>query len=117
MSLFEELIEDNLEDEKIINSFQSKDTLCPSIFEKNNESYKMKNEIRKKLLEITDNFVESLGVDFFIHYIVLTGSLANFNWSEYSDVDLHILIDFNEIGDIKNKESIILRNIMKEFFY
>ena len=28
--------------------------------------------------------------------ITLTGSLASFNWSDYSDVDLHILLDFNQ---------------------
>ncbi len=116
MSLFEELIEDRDEDKKIIKSFQTKDTLCLNIFDENGELYKMKNEIRKRLLEISDNFIESLGVEFFIHDIVLTGSLANFNWSEYSDVDLHILVDFNEIGNSKNKESDILRNIIKEFF-
>lgn len=116
MSLFEELIEDREEDEKIIKSFQTKDTLCLDIFDNQGKSFKMKNEIRKRLIEISNNFIESLGVEFFIHDIVLTGSLANFNWSEYSDVDLHIMVDFSEIGDTKNKESDILRNIIKEFF-
>ena len=37
-----------------------------------------------------------LGIDFFIHDILLTGSLANYGWSKYSDVDLHIVIDFDE---------------------
>jgi predicted nucleotidyltransferase len=49
-----------------------------------------------------------LGVEFFIHDVVLTGSLANYNWSQYSDVDLHILIDF--------EESKYEMDILKEFF-
>jgi hypothetical protein len=31
--------------------------------------------------------------------ITLTGSLANYNWSKFSDVDLHILIDYNEVDE------------------
>ena len=49
-----------------------------------------------------------LGVEFFIHDVVLTGSLANYNWSQYSDVDLHIVIDF--------EESKYEMDILKEFF-
>lgn len=114
MSLFEELIEDRDQDQKIIKSFKTKDTLCPSIFSKSEDSYKMKMDVRKRLIEISDNFIDSLGVDFFIHDIVLTGSLSNFNWSEYSDVDLHILIDFSDINDNDGSESFM--NIIKEFF-
>ena len=31
--------------------------------------------------------------------IRFTGSLANYNWSKYSDVDLHIVVDFSEIDE------------------
>jgi predicted nucleotidyltransferase len=110
MSLFEELIEDKKEDEKIIKSFKTKDSLCQNIF----DGSKMKKEIRKKLLEISNNFIESLGVEFFIHDIVLTGSLANYGWSEYSDVDLHIIIDYSDIKG--NNESKSILSIIKEFF-
>ena len=61
-----------------------------------------------KLLSISDKFIDFLGVDFFIHDIVLTGSLANYNWSEFSDIDLHIIIDYEESGH--NIE------LLKEFF-
>lgn len=114
MSLFEELIEDRKEDEKIIKSFKTKDSLCQNIFDKDVDGFKMKQEIKKKLLEISNDFIESLGVEFFIHDIVLTGSLSNYGWSEYSDVDLHIIIDY---GDIKgNDGSKSFLSIIKEFF-
>jgi hypothetical protein len=114
MSLFEELIEYTKEDEKIVKSFETKDSLSNEIFDQTKKSFKMKEDVRKRLLEIADNFIESFGVEFFIHDIVLTGSLSNYNWSEFSDVDLHILIDMKEIGD--NMESPILQTIVKEFF-
>jgi hypothetical protein len=114
MSLFEELIEDREQDEKIVRSFETKDTLCQKIFDKDVDSFKMNKEIRKRLIEISDNFIESLGVEFFIHDIVLTGSLANYNWSEYSDVDLHIIIDYSDIKGNDGSESFL--SIIKEFF-
>lgn len=105
-SLVEEIIEDTELDKEIVKSFKTKDTLCPEIFDINDSL--MKSNIREKLLEITDNFMGFLGVDFFIHDVVLTGSLSNYNWSEYSDVDLHIIIDFDETN--------INQTLLSEFF-
>ena len=116
MSLFEELIEDRVGDEKIVKSFKPKDSLSDQIFEGSEGEFSMRDDIRKKLLEISNNFIESLGFDFFIHDIVLTGSLSNYNWSQYSDVDLHILIDFDELDKDSKKDSVALHSIMKEFF-
>ena len=96
MSLFEELIEDREEDEKIVKSFEPKDSLSDQIFEGLKGKFSMRDDIRKSLLKISDDFIETLGVEFFIHDVVLTGSLSNYNWSQFSDVDLHILIDFEE---------------------
>ena len=108
MSLFEELIEDIKDDKKIIKSFETKDTLSPQIFEPKGKGFIIRDDIRKKLLEISDEFIETFGVDFFIHDVILTGSLANYSWSDFSDVDLHVMIDF--------KESKYNSDIIKEFF-
>ncbi len=108
MSLFEELIEDKKGDKKIIKSFKSKDILSNQIFEEDKGKFMMRDDIKTALLKIGDDFIESLGVEFFIHDIVLTGSLANYNWSNFSDVDLHIVIDY--------KESKYNSEILKEFF-
>jgi hypothetical protein len=108
MSLFEELIEDKDEDKKIIKSFKPKDSLSEQIFEGSDGDFSMRDDVRKNLLKISNEFIESLGIEFFIHDIVLTGSLSNYNWSNYSDVDLHILIDF--------KETDYNLDLLKEFF-
>ena len=108
MSLFEELIEGKKKDKQIVKSFETKETLSDQIFEEKKGHFVMRDEIKKRLLEVSNDFIESLGVEFFIHDIVLTGSLANYNWSQYSDVDLHILIDF--------EESKYEMDILKEFF-
>jgi hypothetical protein len=108
MSLFEELIEDRVGDEKIIKSFEPKETLSDNIFEISNKKTLIRDDIRKSLLKIADDFVDTLGIEFFIHDIVLTGSLANYNWSNFSDVDLHIVIDFED-----SKHGF---DLLKEFF-
>ena len=100
--LVDELTEDSSTDKKIVKSFESKDTLSPYIFDNINGDYKLDEAVRDKLLNISDDFINFLGVEFFIHDVVLTGSLANFNWSKYSDVDIHIIIDFDESGHNKN---------------
>eukprot|EP01050_Picozoa_sp_SAG11_P000065 SAG11_NODE_1_length_64905_cov_182.268355_65_plen_250_part_00 len=79
----------------ILNSFQVHDELNPSIWFLDNGSYKMKPEIRDSLLAIVEDFGNFVDVDMDIDDITLTGSLSNFNWSKFSDVDLHILIDFD----------------------
>ncbi len=83
-------------DNEILKSFNVKDELCPIIWEGEGESTKLKPVIRKKLLQIAEMFRDFVGVDFFVDDIVLMGSLVNYNWSKYSDADLHIVVDFNE---------------------
>jgi hypothetical protein len=85
---------------KILDSFSVKETLNPKIWENPDDASKsvMKPKVRKALMKIAEKFVEFLGEDIFVDNIHLTGSLSNYNWSEFSDFDLHIVIDFNQFG-------------------
>lgn len=79
-----------------LTSFEMKDTLNPVIFD---EDEMMREDIRKILLKIGMDFYEYMDVDWVeLDDIILTGSLANYNWSKYSDVDLHIVLPYNEIS-------------------
>lgn len=78
-----------------LGGFTMNDELNPKIWD---ENQKMKPEVKKNLLKIADDYFESLkipGVD--IEDVCITGSLANYNWSKYSDVDLHIIIDYKDV--------------------
>jgi hypothetical protein len=89
-----EFVQSDLEPVK---SFHLKDELNPKVWD---DSDKMITEVRQQLLQIANDFYESVDIDADIKDIILTGSLANYNWSEkYSDYDLHILIDFKEVSD------------------
>lgn len=59
----------------------------------------MKPRVRTALLKIAEEFIEYLGDDIFVEDIVLTGSLSNFNWSEYSDFDLHVIVNLQDYED------------------
>jgi hypothetical protein len=57
------------------------------------------SKIRDKLLAIANDFIENLKLSTKIIDIQLTGSLANYNWTASSDLDVHIIIDFSEIDE------------------
>ena len=84
---------DNIDEEVEPESFQVHDALEPSIW----DDEKLKSKIRDRLMKIASDFIDGLPVEVKIQDVTLTGSLANYNWSNYSDVDLHIIIDFLEI--------------------
>ena len=80
-------------------------TLQPDVWS-NNELDELVSE---KLMQIATKFFEDLdlkGID--IDDVTFTGSLANYNWTKYSDVDLHILVDYKKVDD--NVE------LVKDFF-
>ena len=83
----------------IIKSFKSQDELNPKIWKKDGKSYTMKPEVREKLLETANLFIDFLGVDVIVTDIIMIGSLVNYNWSKYSDIDLHIVVNFNQFPE------------------
>lgn len=89
---------------KILNSFSVRDSLNPKVWKNPTDPEKstMIPKVREALERIAEEFIDYLGDDIFIDDIVLTGSLANFNWSEYSDFDLHIHIDMSQFEDEKD---------------
>jgi DNA-binding Lrp family transcriptional regulator len=79
-----------------IKSFYLKDDLNPKVW----DDFKINQDIREQLLQIAQDFFDSIDLDTKIQDIILTGSLANYNWSnKYSDFDLHILIDLSDVDD------------------
>ena len=100
-----------MESQKILQSFRVKDELNPEIWDydssENSKEPDLNPEIDKRLIEISENFINFLGVDVDVEDITMTGSLANYNWSSFSDIDLHILIDF----DSTNIDKSVLREL------
>ena len=80
-----------------LSSFEVQPKLNPKLW---HSSGLINSRVRLRLLDIADAFVDYLDVDWVKPKdIILTGSLANYNWSRFSDFDVHILIDFNEVDE------------------
>lgn len=88
------------ENKKIIDSFLIRDTLNPKIWTNpsNPKDARLKENIKNALMRIAEKFIDYLGEEVFVDDIILTGSLSNYNWSEYSDFDLHVVIDYEQYG-------------------
>ena len=103
------LLVENLENEVKPNeidltSFEQENTLHPKLWIDN---YTLDSQVRLRLLDIADDFFDSLEIDWIEPIdIVLKGSICNYNWSKYSDIDVHIILDFNNIECDKD----LLRN-------
>lgn len=84
-------------DDVDLSSFNIKKHLNPKFWDDGH----LDTRIRLKLLDIADDFFNSLDVDWVEpEDIIITGSLANYNWNKkYSDIDLHILVDYEDVDE------------------
>lgn len=76
------------------------DELNPALW----DGEEIRREIRVKLLKIGREFYDFLGVSAPIEDVLITGSQANYVYTKWSDIDLHLVIDYNKVdydGDVK----------------
>lgn len=83
-----------------VSTIKMNDTLNPLIWD---EDEKLKPEIRKVLLKNAKRFIEFCDAENLKYDdIILTGSLANYNYNENSDLDVHVVLDFTQISENKD---------------
>ena len=62
------------------------------------EDHKLDPEVRDQLLLIAEDFVEYLGLDNLkVEDVTISGSNAAYSYTPHSDLDLHVLVDFNQL--------------------
>lgn len=94
-------VEENMEmevspEDVNLNSFQKRNKLADRIW----DGMSLNPRARLKLLDIADDFWDTVGTDWVKRKgIILTGSICNYNWSKFSDIDLHIVVDFSDVDD------------------
>lgn len=54
-------------------------------------------EVKEALLKIAQDFIEYVEVPFEVSDLVLTGSQLGYFYTKHSDLDLHIIVDFNTV--------------------
>jgi hypothetical protein len=59
---------------------------------------RLRPEVQERLLRIAKIFEHYLEIPGFqVHDVVLTGSMANYNYTQYSDFDLHVITDYRDL--------------------
>lgn len=81
---------------KILSSFELQDDLNHKIWIGSGEKKIMNPIVRDKLIGIAYEFSHYLYENLIVADVIMTGSLANYNWSEFSDIDLHLIVDFEQ---------------------
>jgi len=72
------------------------------------DNSKLKPEIKEKLLQIGKDFYADTETDAPLKDILFVGSLANYNWSDTSDFDVHVVIDFKDVdGNVELVEKLV----------
>lgn len=94
------------------------DELCPDLWELKGKRWVMKADVHETLMKIATDFIEVhmeeeallkiTPVDF-----IVIGSSTNFNWTQFSDIDFHIIVDFKELEGIDHEKAEILMNVIK----
>ena len=80
-----------------VSYLSKKDKLNPEIWLDDDSLYP---DVRKTMLANALEFIKFCNIeDVTYNDIIMTGSLANYNWTKYSDIDIHILLDFKQICD------------------
>ena len=70
------------------------DSLNPAAW----DGTELRSEVRTRLLEIAKVFVGYLEIpDFKVIDVVLTGSMTNYNYTKYSDFDIHVATRYSDL--------------------
>ena len=88
----------------MITEYETQSTLNPKLW----DGTRLKPKLDKKFIRIAKAFYDFLEIETPILDIILIGSNANYNWTEHSDIDLHVVIDYQSI----NKNLHLVKNYM-----
>ena len=80
----------------MLKEYQTHSTLNPKLW----IDGELRPGLQEGFMKIAEKFHEFLDVpNTMIHDVILIGSNANYNWTKYSDIDLHVVINYMEVGD------------------
>lgn len=79
-------------------NFEVHETLNPKLW----ENTQLKSEVKLKIIDIVEQFVSTCDIPLHIVDVHLVGSQASYNYTQHSDLDVHIISNF-ELVDC-NKE-------------
>ena len=97
------------------------DTLNPAIFDNTDTGRRdayMHPDVRERLLDIVDEFLLTLPEDSVPHIIdiILVGSNASYNYTPESDIDVHVVMNLEEISEDTPEIVGYLMNAYRQLF-
>ena len=78
----------------MLKEYQTQSTLNPKLW----TDGKLKPQLHDGFMKIAEHFYEFLEIPAQILDVILIGSNANYNWTKFSDIDIHIIVNYLEIG-------------------
>jgi len=103
--LYEDILITIKSDQSDLMAFDLQPHLQPKIWD---GEEKIQPQVKNALMEIVEEFLEDLDIGAEVENVVVTGSMANYNWSKFSDIDIHIIFNFADINENKK--------MVKKFF-
>lgn len=86
----------DIEDFRSSDAIKFHDQLNPLLF----TDEEIQPDVREQLMRIAEDFIEFMGIDSLkVTDVRLYGSNAAYTYTKFSDIDLHILVDMNDISD------------------
>lgn len=80
-----------------------------------NQDSSLRNEVRDKILSIVDEFIEFANVPMDVVDIHILGSNAGYNYTSDSDLDVHIIVNFDTIDASKEILQALYNSKKSEF--
>lgn len=104
--LLKEYINYVLETHRLTEALEVHDVLNPELW----DGMELKRDVYDKLLEIAHTFIDGLGFPIDVTDIRIVGSNASFNYNSQSDIDLHIISNF----DLNYVDNTILQKLYND---
>lgn len=96
----------------VLEDFQLHETLNPKLWKDN----KLIPEVRQKLLEISENFEQYVEIPMHIVDVVLVGSNASYNYTQHSDIDVHLIVNTELTEGVLEDIQTLVFNLKKTAF-
>lgn len=95
----------------LIEDFEVHTELNPKLWDKET----LKEDVREKLLEIIDQFKSTLDIPLYLADAHIVGSQASYNYTEHSDLDLHLITNFDLYDASKEILQIAFNSLKTKF--
>ena len=80
----------------MIQEYETHGTLNPKLW----DGDQLRPGLKDGFIKIANAFYDFLEINVDIFDIIIIGSSANYNWTEHSDIDLHVVINYLEVDSV-----------------